>query len=236
MKSNELMTFENPTLGTLRGFIDKNTGEPWFLAAQVCRCLGIKDTSTAIKQLKQRMQVVDDWNKSRGTVSNCSPKVKTITLQEGKTHTRLTIIPESWLYELIFASRKQSAIVFRAWVTHEVLPALRKHGEYRMEGKLIRKALTSQLDESGESERMHGHAYSRYTTLINKSVGLPNRNDRDNLPAETLEKIARRENLAQVLVAEGKTYNQVKEVIESLDNEEVTKPTTAATSSKENSR
>ena len=245
MKSSELMSFENPTLGTIRGFIDKKTGEPWFLAAQVCRCLGIKNSRDAITSLKQRMQVVEDWERKRGTVSNCSPsrgvastdspKAKTITLQEGKTHTQLTIIPESWLYELIFASRKQSAIVFRAWVTHEVLPALRKHGEYCMEGKLIRKALTSQLEESGEQERMHGHAYSTYTKLINKSVGLPNRNNRENLSDEVLEKIARRENLAQVLVAEGKTYSQVREIIENLNNEEVSKPSTAATSSKENS-
>jgi prophage antirepressor-like protein len=148
MKSDELITFENPVIGTIRGFIDKN-GEPWFLAAQVCRCLGIKDASTAISQLKQRMKVVEDYYKNRGitssyspnrgTVSNRSPNcgVKTISLQEGKTHTQLTIINEQWLYELIFASRKQTAIVFRAWVTGEVLPSLRKHGEYCMQGKLI---------------------------------------------------------------------------------------------------
>ena len=218
------MTFENPTLGTLRGFIDKKTGEPWFLAGQVCRCLGIKNSADAIAKLKQRMQVVEDWQKKRfeenptivssdsGTISKC----RNVSLQEGKNTHQVTVIPESWLYELIFASRKQTAIVFRAWVTHEVLPALRKHGEYRMEGKLIRKSLTSQLKESGEQERMKGHAFDTYTKLINKSVGLPNRNDRNNLSDDILEKIARRENLAQVLVAEGKTYNQVKEVIENL--------------------
>lgn len=216
MKSNELITFENPTLGTLRGFIDKKTGEPWFLAGQVCRCLGIKNSGDAINSLKQRMQVVEDFYSNRGIVSTDSPKAKNITLQDGKNHTQVTVIPESWLYELIFASRKQTAIVFRAWVTHEVLPALRKHGQYRMEGKLIRKELTAELNESGETERMHGHAYSNYSKMINKSVGLPNKNDRDNLSDELLEKIARRENLAQVLVAEGKNYNQIKEVIESL--------------------
>ena len=44
MKTSELITFENPTLGTIRGFIDKKTGEPWFLAGQVCRCLGIRNS------------------------------------------------------------------------------------------------------------------------------------------------------------------------------------------------
>lgn len=146
MKSTELMTFKNDVLGTFRGFIDKD-GEPWFLAGQVCRCLGIKDSSTAISQLKQRMKVVEDYYNNRATVSNCSPNLgaKTISLQEGKNHTQLTIINEQWLYELIFASRKQTAIVFRAWVTGEVLPSLRKHGEYRMQGKLIRKNLTDTI-------------------------------------------------------------------------------------------
>ena len=219
MKSSELTTFENPTLGTLRGFIDKKTGEPWFLAAQVCRCLGIKNSAQAVNDLKQRMQVVEDFYNKKGIVSKYAYTciVKKIKLENTNFGNQdAYIINEQALYELIFASRKQTAIVFRAWVTHEVLPSLRKHGEYRMEGKLIRKALTSQLEESGEQERMHGHAYSTYTRLINKSVGLPNQNDRNNLPDDVLEKIARRENLAQVLVAEGKTYNQVKEVIESL--------------------
>lgn len=214
MKANELMTFENDVLGTIRGFLDKD-GEPWFLAAQVCRCLGIKDSSTAIKQLKQRMQVVENWQRNRATVSNLCPKrARTISFQEGKTHTQLTIIPEQWLYELIFASRKRTAIIFRAWVTGEVLPALRKHGEYRMQGKLIRRSLTDTLKDSGENERMHGHAYSNYSVLVNKSFGLPNKVDRNSLEPDMLEKIARREDLVRVLVNEGKSYQQIKNFIE----------------------
>lgn len=214
MKSSELMTFENDVLGSIRGFVD-NDGEPWFLAAQVCRCLGIKNSAKAVNDLKQRMQVVEDWNKSRGITSSYSPKrARTITLQEGKTHTQLTIIPEQWLYELIFASRKQTAIVFRAWVTGEVLPSLRKHGIYRMEGKLIRRSLTDAIKDSGENERMKGHGYSNYSILINKSLGLPNKVNRDDLSEEMLEKIAVRENLVKSMIAEGKSYSHIKSVIE----------------------
>ena len=247
MKSTDLMTFENPTIGTIRGFIDKN-GEPWFLAAQVCRCLGIKNSAKAVADLKQRMQVVEDWYKSRAqqvssyspkqedNISNLSvwgitssyspkqednisnlPKAHTITLQEGKTHTQLTVIPEQWLYELIFASRKQTAIVFRAWVTCEVLPALRKHGEYRMKGKLIRRSLTDTIKEEivdkTNNENVRRFSYSNFSRLINKSLGLPNVVDRDSLPSEILEKLARRENLVQSIIAEGKSYNEVKAFI-----------------------
>jgi len=214
MKSSELMTFENDVLGTIRGFVDKD-GEPWFLAAQVCRCLGIKNSAKAVSDLKQRMQVVEDWNRNRGITSSYSPKkARTISLQEGKTHTQLTIIPEQWLYELIFASRKQTAIVFRAWVTGEVLPSLRKYREYRMEGKLIRRSLTDTLQSSGEEERMHGHAYSNYSVLVNKSLGLPNKVDRNTLQPEMLARIAKREDLVRVMLNEGKSYQQIKHFIE----------------------
>ncbi len=215
MNANDLITFENPTLGTLRGFIDEK-GEPWFLAAQVCRCLGIKNTAKAVSDLKQRMIVVDDWYKNRGITSSYSPKARNITFYEGKTHTQMTVIPEQWLYELIFASRKQTAIVFRAWVTGEVLPELRKRGSYRMEGKLIRHSLTDTIKESGENERMHGHAYSNYSILINKSLGLPNKNDRNSFTSEELVQIAKREDLVRCMVAEGKSYQEVKEFLETL--------------------
>lgn len=218
MKSAELMTFKNDVLGTFRGFIDKD-GEPWFLAGQVCRCLGIKDSSTAISQLKQRMKVVEDYYNNRATVSNCSPNlgVKTISLQEGKTHTQLTIINEQWLYELIFASRKQTAIVFRAWVTGEVLPSLRKHGEYRMQGKLIRKNLTdtikAEICDKTENQNIKKFAYSNYSRLINKSLALPPKVDRKSLDDETLEKIAKKENLVQALIAENKSYEEIKAIL-----------------------
>lgn len=218
MKSTELMTFKNDVLGTFRGFIDKD-GEPWFLAGQVCRCLGIKDSSTAVSQLKQRMKVVEDYYKNRATVSNHSPNlgVRTISLQEGKNHTQLTIINEQWLYELIFASRKQTAIVFRAWVTGEVLPSLRKHGEYRMQGKLIRKNLTdtikAEICDKTENQNIKKFAYSNYSRLINKSLDLPPKVDRKSLDDETLEKIAKKENLVQALIAENKTYEEIKAIL-----------------------
>lgn len=215
MNSNDLITFENPTLGTLRGFIDEK-GEPWFLAAQVCRCLGIKNSAKAISDLRQRMLVVDDWYKNRGITSSYSQKARNITFHEGKNHTQMTVIPEQWLYELIFASRKQTAIVFRAWVTSEVLPELRKYGSYRMEGKLIRRSLTDTIKDSGEDERMHGHGFTNYTILINKSLGLPNKNNRNDFSSEELVQMAKREDLVRCMVAEGKSYQEIKTFLESL--------------------
>lgn len=207
MLSTEIQSFYNADVGEIRGFIDKS-GEPWFLAGQICRELGIKDAGQAVQQVKDRLAIAE----YKGSFS------KSILVDTGGGKQRSIIIPEPYLYELIFASRKKKAIKFRAWVTTEVLPDLRKHGEYRMTGKLIRRSLTDEIKESGENERMHGHAYSQYSLLINKSLGLDSKVDRDSLPPEILEKIAQRENTVQALIREGAIYSKVKEVIEGFQN------------------
>lgn len=204
MKDSELITFSNDNLGELRGFV--KDGEPWFLAGQVCRCLGIKDAGAAVKQTEERLKIAG----IKGPISN-RPLLETAG---GKQY--VIVINEQCLYELIFASRKQKAIVFRAWVTGEVLPSLRKYGEYRMTGKLFRRSLTGNIDAHGENERMHGHAYSSYSVMINKSLGLPNKVDRNTLDAVMLEKIAMRENTVSALIAEGKQYGYIKEIIENF--------------------
>lgn len=129
---------------------------------------------------------------------------------------KLLCISETLLYELVFQSRKKNAVTFRAWVTSEVLPALRKHGEYRISGKLIRRSLTDTIKDSGENERMHGHGYSTYSIMINKSLGLPAKNDRNTLPEAILEALATRENTVKALINEGRTYNEIKAIIETF--------------------
>ena len=204
MKDSDLITFTNDKVGELRGFM--KDGEPWFLAGQVCRCLGIKDASTAVKQTVDRLKIAE----VEGAVSN------RILFDTKGGKQSLLVINEQCLYELIFQSRKQKAIKFRSWVTGEVLPSLRKHGEYRTHGKIIRKTLTDQIKDSGENERMHGHAYSTYTKLVYKSLGITTEKSRDAMSAETLEKLAMRENLVQALIAEGREYHEIKRTLESL--------------------
>lgn len=204
MESNQLQTFSNPNIGEIRGFI--KDGDPWFLAGQVCRTLGIKNASDAVNSIKERYEIAGIKD-----IGSSYTLIKT----SGGTQ-KVLIICESYLYELIFQSRKRKAIKFRSWVTREVLPALRKYGMYRMEGKLIRKDLTESITYSGENERQHGHGFSNYSKLINKSLDLPTKNDRNNLSPEILEKIAHRENLVTALISEGKIYNEIKAILEGL--------------------
>jgi prophage antirepressor-like protein len=222
MKSEQLSIFENPIIGTLKGFIDEKTGEPWFLAGQVCRCLGIKDSTSAVQQLKQRMQVVENFYREKkisNLAYNCIvKKVKIENTNFGKQD--VYIINEQALYELIFASRKQTAIVFRAWVTGEVLPSLRKHGEYRMNGKLIRRSLTDTIKTEIVDKSTSPNAkfnYSNFSSLINKSLGLPSRIENLNsLPDDIQSKITKRTDLVRCLIEEGKQYNEVKEILQKL--------------------
>lgn len=107
---NELKTYTNPTFGSIRTLnID---GEPWFVAVDVCMALGIGNVSMAISRL-------DDDEKN------------TVSLTEGiPGNPNKTIVNEPGLYALVLSSRKPEAKAFKRWITHEVIPSIRKHGGY----------------------------------------------------------------------------------------------------------
>ena len=112
---NDLTVFQNEMFGDLRAVsID---GDPWFAAKDVCDCLGLGNSRQAISRL-------DDDEK--GVISNDTLGGK----QE------MTFVSEAGLYTLIGTSRKKEAKDFRRWVTHEVLPSIRKHGIYATDAVL----------------------------------------------------------------------------------------------------
>lgn len=108
---NDLKVFENPNLGKVR-VIERN-GEPWFVAADVCNALEIDRTQT---------RRLDDDEK--GVYSMQTPGGAQM----------MNIVNESGLYALVLGSRKPEAKAFKRWVTHEVLPAIRRTGRYEAPG------------------------------------------------------------------------------------------------------
>lgn len=86
-------------------------GEPWFVAADVCAILGIADPKSSVR-------VLDDDEKGVHSMP---------TLGGQQDH---LVVNEPGLYSLILRSRKPEAKAFKRWITHEVLPALRKTGTY----------------------------------------------------------------------------------------------------------
>jgi len=91
-------------------------GEPWFVAADVCRVLGIANSRDAVARLDDDEKGVADADTLGGVQ-------------------RVTVVSESGLYALVFTSVKPEAKRFRKWVTQDVLPALRRRGVYQVPGR-----------------------------------------------------------------------------------------------------
>ena len=179
---SQVQLFSHPDLGELKATI-KN-GEPWFLAGDVCRVLGIKDSAKAVRDIELKY-------KNAGITHTISSRMN-IQTSAGKREA--VIITEQALYELIFNSRKQKAVLFRAWVAGEVLPSIRKHGFYRAEGKIIRRVETDAIKEFIEYAKNNGSSSSeRYYMIITKAtneiLGIE-KGQRDSLTASQLEHLA----------------------------------------------
>lgn len=110
---NELQLFQNPDFGGVRGLMID--GEPWLVGKDVALVLGYKNPQEAIRTH------VDPDDKG----------VSEILTPGGKQN--VPIINESGLYSLIFSSKLPNAKKFKHWVTSEVLPAIRKTGQYKRE-------------------------------------------------------------------------------------------------------
>lgn len=99
-------------------------GEPWFAAVDVCGVLEVGNPTQALSRL--------------------DPDERTLISNEGR---EINAVSEPGLYALVLGSRKPQAKPFKRWVTHEVLPSIRKTGNYGTprqltDDELIHRALT----------------------------------------------------------------------------------------------
>ena len=104
---NMITVFENKEFGAVR--TATINGEPWFVANDVCAILEIDRTQT---------RRLDDDEKGVCLIHTLGGDQK------------MSIVNEFGLYSLILRSRKPEAKAFRRWITHEVIPAIRKYGMY----------------------------------------------------------------------------------------------------------
>ena len=109
---NKLMIFENDAFGKVRTL--NLNGEPWFVAVDVCSVLGLSNPTIAVSRL-------DEDERAKFNLG-----------RQGDA----TIVNEPGLYTLVLGSRKPEAKAFKRWITHEVIPAIRKHGVYITDEKL----------------------------------------------------------------------------------------------------
>jgi anti-repressor protein len=124
-KMNELQVFKNQEFGSVRTLVVND--EPWFVGKDIAESLGYTATEKAI-----RTHIDSD---DKGVTEMDTPGGKQ----------KVVIINESGLYSLVLSSKLPSAKKFKRWVTSEVLPALRKTGQYQVKElsgqELMAKAL-----------------------------------------------------------------------------------------------
>lgn len=126
---NEVQVFKNQEFGSVRTLVINS--EPWFVGKDVAEALGYKNTKDALAKH------VDSEDKE-------ILKSQNATL-ENIPNRGVTVVNESGLYSLVLSSKLPSAKKFKRWVTSEVLPTLRKTGQYQVKElsgqELMAKAL-----------------------------------------------------------------------------------------------
>jgi len=149
-------------------------GQPWFVAADVCAALELPETHKAIARL-------DDDEKGRNSIPTLGGQ------QE------MSVVNESGLYNLVLGSRKPEAKRFKRWITHEVLPSIRKTGSYTSTTSVA--ALPSPTQDRVSSLLLigeavarvpgvkHGIAMAATLTCIFENTGLSMETMRRALPA-----------------------------------------------------
>ena len=116
METN-IKIFENPTFGSVRTISDEN-GEPLFCLADVCKAVELTNTTAVKKRLDaEDVQLVD----LHALNSNNEQIVG---------NSMANFITESGFYDVLLESSSPKVKPFRRWITHDVLPSIRRHGGY----------------------------------------------------------------------------------------------------------
>ncbi len=140
-------TYENKQIRTQQ--ID---GQIWFIAKDICEILDIKNSREAIKNL-------DDDDK----------KIVNHDTLGGKQN--ISIINESGLYCLILKSRTAASKKFKRWVTHDVLPQIRKTGSY-VSQETVDIYIQDLENEVKKLKALREEERERYISLLEKTVTL----------------------------------------------------------------
>lgn len=108
-EAQSVRTFEHADFGSIRVVVKGS--DPWFVAKDVCDALSISNSRDAVAKLD---------TDERGVALTDTPGGEQ----------QVSIVSEPGFYRLVMKSRKPEAKAFRRWVTHEVLPSIRKFGVY----------------------------------------------------------------------------------------------------------
>jgi len=157
-----------PTIFNFKGQelrLTSENNEPWFIAQDACTILGLGNPSLAVNGNSSREDAGLD-NDEKGLYS-----VNTLGGNQ-----KMLCVNESGLYSLVFKSRKPEAKSFKRWITHEVIPSIRKTGSYSAKPTLPLKKLLALVKTKREFFLLSGMskplAYSKALTSVEAESGV----------------------------------------------------------------
>ena len=148
----ELQIFNSEEFGEIRTVSIND--EPWFVASDICRALDIQNVTQAVQKLDDDERSM--FNIGRQGNANC--------------------VNEYGLYSLVLASRKPEAKKFKRWITHEVIPSIRKHGGYiagqesMTDDQLLAKALLVAQSKIAERDQIIAQKQERIEQMRPKAL------------------------------------------------------------------
>ena len=197
MNAMELFKYEDREVRV----VQVEDGEPRFVAADVCAVLELGNVTEALRGLDEDEKM---------------------TLSNPESHSGgrggaqfLSVITEAGLYSLVLRSRKPQAKRFKRWVTHEVLPSIRKHGAYltpeKIEEALLDPDVLIRLATDLKTERLNRlHAEQQRDEAIRTKALIGSHREATAM-ATASAAIRRAEALAEQ-VGDSKNWKQVKAI------------------------
>ncbi len=134
------------------GVTKDENGSPWWFVKDVCNVLGLSNPTEAIKGLDE-----DEKN--------------TLRISEGIAgNPNINIINEPGLYSLIIRSNKPEAKRFKRWITHEVLPQIRKTGSYIPANQVTMNFLQTEAESAKQLAKTFGFDGNQALLSANKAL------------------------------------------------------------------
>lgn len=175
---NKLMVFESNQFGQVRTITCD--GEPWFVAADVCRVLEHSNPTMAVKGLdddeKRTLNLAQCKTDDRMTLNFADPR--SAGMRGGAQS--IVIINEPGLYQLVIRSNKPEAKAFKRWITHEVIPAIRRTGGYiageanMTDEELLSKALMVMQEKLSQRDaRIQGLTMENSRLTVERQIMAP---------------------------------------------------------------
>ena len=150
----QLQAFTSDQFGQIRTI--ENDGQPWFVAADVCAALELANPTVTVSRLDKDEKAKFNLGLSGGPA---------------------WCVNEPGLYSLVLACRKPQARAFKRWITHEVIPAIRKHGLYAISDvaenpEMLLAALQALITEKKRGEQLEAQNLAQAQLLLEASPKL----------------------------------------------------------------